>query len=482
MLSSAGISGRNSFARALSPFISLSIVFGSGERIKSKCLNNFAAVVFTLLLSSLTFIAVLGVFVRTTIDVWIQFSLYIVPLLSLICGFTIYRSEGFNTLLERKLGKWYGPFAIALPDAEIHESNRGPWLRRSAIKNCLYPVVFELYQWVAYLLFHDVLKSTSFAGAWKEHRILINVDDTTWTILYVYFWSVGVYLTGFVSYSFILFARLTIRDAISFMCRFGESPFLPYKPTHNKVQAIALFEGTNCFKRWLLRVAGFLTLDLLDTGKDIVLFYEHEQKHETNYGQQVVQQNLPDPISLSIDENSFEESIDVRPRSSSLSIPSTSRITPNDACKCLTKFISNLDSLASAFQPFIILLAFFSVANFITHIVAIVIKIDGFELTHWWTFARTLLWMLLAIRLLWSCATITHMLSRIPMHIEYLSTIGALTGSEKEWEPFFRLMHAFQLGTRTYGFPLTIKQVASCATFLNFAFLIVLSIMHPKKD
>lgn len=480
MLSSAGISQRNSFARALSPLISATILFGPGERIKTKFNTVLSGVIFSLLLTTLAFVAVLGVFVRTTIDTWIQFSLYIVPLLSLICGWNVYRSEGFNTLLERKLGKWYGALAIAVKDDEIHESNRGPWLRRSAIKNCVYPLVMELYQWSGYAAFHVLIGGNKFAGAWKEHQLLI-INDNTWTIIYAYFWTVGVYITGFVSYSFILVARLTIRDAISFMCRFGDSPFLPHKPTHRGI-ALALSDNTSSVKKFILLVVGFLSLDLLDTGKDIVLFYEHENEAVEDTS---LQRNLPGShvdLQQALQDSSFEESVDVRPRSSSLSVPKTPKINPNDACKCLTKFIGNLDALASTFQPFIILLAFFSVANFATHIVAIVIKIKDFQDTHWWTFARTLLWLLLAIRLLWSCATITRMLSRIPMHVDYLRCIGVLQGSDKEWEGFFRLMNTLQLRSKTYGFPLSLKQVAYCATFLNFAFLIVLSIMHPKTN
>jgi hypothetical protein len=483
MLSSAGITDRNSFARALNPFISASIMFGPGERIRSPCLTKLSTLIFVLFLFGFSFVAALGVFVRTTIDTWIQFSLYIVPLISLLCGFHIYRSEGFNTLLERRLGRRspIGVFAVPEKEGQIlwHESNRGPWLRRSAIKNCVYPLAVEFYQWMAYLFFHLFYKSgDKFAGTWKEEEIILDIENNTWMILYVYFWAFGVYITGFVSYSFILFARLTVRDAISFMCRFGDSPFLPHRPTLRGL-ALAMTESNSLFRKIVLSVIGFLFLDLLDTGKDIVLIYEHDNEIESERPAIDPEERL---INLDGDNNDLEASVGTRPRSSSISVPRTPKITPSEACKCLTNLIANLETLASAFQPFIILLSFFAVANFATHIVAIVIKIKGFQETHWWTFARTLLWLLLSIRLLWSVATITRMLAHIPMHIDYLRSIGSLQGGDKEWKGFFRLMDTFHLRTRTYGFPLTLKQVAYCATFLNFAFLIVLSIMHPKKD
>ena len=486
MFSSAGITDRNSFARALKPFINASIIFGPGERIRSPFLNRLATLIFTFFLLGLTFIAVLGVFVRTTIDTWIQFSLYIVPLISLVCGFHIYRSEGFHILLERRLGHC-SPigrvFAVPEKEGQIlwHESNRGPWLRRSAIKNCIYPLAIEFYQWSAYMCFHLFFSSGDrFAGSWKEiNEKLLDIEETTWTVLYVCFWVSGVYMAGFVSYSFILIARLTIRDAISFMCRFGDGPFLPHRPTLRGI-ALAISESNSCLRKIPRVIFGFLFLDMLDTGKDIVLIYEHDNEIES--GRSGPHKHDEQDVNVSGAHSDLDESVRTRPRSSSISVPRTPKITASEACKCLTSLIANLESLASAFQPFIVLLSFFAVANFATHIVAIVIQIKGFQDTHWWTFARTLLWLLLSIRLLWSVATITRMLAYIPMHVNYLHSIGALQGDQKEWEGFFKLMDSFRLRTRTYGFPLTLKQVAYCATFLNFAFLIVLSIMHPKKD
>ncbi|XP_031570393.1 uncharacterized protein LOC116304751 [Actinia tenebrosa] len=486
MFSSAGITDQNSFARALKPFINVSIIFGPGERITNPFLNRLATLIFVFFLLGLSFVAVLGVFVRTTIDTWIQFSLYIVPLISLVCGFQIYRSEGFNILLERRLGRRspIGVFAVPEKEGQIlwHESNRGPWLRRSAIKNCLYPLAIEFYQWLAYMCFHLFFSSgDKFAGTWKESQRLFDayLNETTWTILYVCFWVSGVYLTGFVSYSFILIARLTVRDAISFMCRFGDGPFLPHKPTLRGI-ALAITESNSVLRKITRYILGFLFLDMLDTGKDIVLIYEHDNEMEA--GRSGLHHGKEDVDLDGADTSDFEESVSTRPRSSSISVPRKPNITPSEACKCLTNLIANLEALASAFQPFIILLSFFAVANFATHIVAIVIKIKDFQATHWWTFTRTFLWLLLSIRLLWSVATITRMLAYIPMHVNYLHSIGALQGDQKEWEGFFKLMDSFHLRTKTYGFPLTLKQVAYCATFLNFAFLIVLSIMHPKKD
>jgi hypothetical protein len=57
-----------------------------------------------------------------------------------------------------------------------------------------------------------------------------------------------------------------------------------------------------------------------------------------------------------------------------------------------------------------------------------------------------------------------------------------LTGTKEEWDDFFKLAETFQLGTKTHGFPLTLKLVASIIGVLNFTFLIVLSLISKTKE
>ena len=99
--SNAPVSDKNTFSDEMGPLISFSILFGPGERFKNDFHSRLACFVFIVLLLGMHFVAVIGVFVRSTIDVWIQFSLYIVPLLALVNGFRIYRSTAFSLLLKR---------------------------------------------------------------------------------------------------------------------------------------------------------------------------------------------------------------------------------------------------------------------------------------------------------------------------------------------------------------------------------------------
>lgn len=104
-LSTASIMEKNSYSRALSPLVSISILFGPGERLYSMAHSWLGGFIFAFLLVAMTFVAIIGVFVRTTIDTWIQFSLYIVPLIALISGCRVYTSSAFNKLLKRRLFK-----------------------------------------------------------------------------------------------------------------------------------------------------------------------------------------------------------------------------------------------------------------------------------------------------------------------------------------------------------------------------------------
>lgn len=100
-------------------------------------------------------------------------------------------------------------------------------------------------------------------------------------------------------------------------------------------------------------------------------------------------------------------------------------------------------------------------ANLVTHVGAIVSLVEDFKSSHWWTFVRTCIWLLLSLRLLWSAAAITKALSHVSQHLNYLWSVGQLQGNSEEWQRFFKLVETFQLGTKTYGFPLTLKQAAS---------------------
>lgn len=169
----------NSYSRALSPLVALSTLFGPGERLYSKLHSWLGGFIFVSLLGGMTFVAVIGVFVRTTIDTWIQFSLYIVPLIALVAGFRVYTSSAFYKLLQRKLSGKSMVNGFLESDEHIpwHETKRKSWLRKAALKNCIYPFVLEIYQWTAYIIFHTV-----FEGDYLQvlgQRVILNCSNLT---------------------------------------------------------------------------------------------------------------------------------------------------------------------------------------------------------------------------------------------------------------------------------------------------------------
>lgn len=487
VLSSASIMEKNSYSRALSPLVSISILFGPGERLYSTTLSFLGGVIFTFLLLGMTFVAIIGVFVRTTIDTWIQFSLYVVPLIALLSGFRVYTSPAFNKLLKRKLSRKSlveGFVESADEGVPWHESQRASWLRKAAFKNWFYPLILEIYQWTAYVIFHTVFKGDTFAGSLTRDRSeVFEIDPALWLVLYCFFWVMAMYITGFVAYSFILISRLAVRDVICFMCLFGDSPFLLYRPSEKRNPVL---ENLSPLRKVLNGITGFLFMDLFQTGKDIVLV--HEDDAPPLSGLQVTP-NPRNPDQRSIEEGdywdsrefNFSASLDVSgPTVGRLGVPRRVQVKPVDACKYLSDVVGSIEVLTGLFQPFIVLLAFFSVANLVTHVGAIVSLVKNFESSHWWTFVRTCIWLLLTIRLLWSAAGITKALSHVSQHLNYSWSIGQLQGDKEEWQRFFNLVETFQLGTKTYGFPLTMKQAASIATFINFCLIIVLSFMKPS--
>lgn len=376
-------------------------------------------------------------------------------------------------------------------DQEIswHESQRPSWLRKAAIKNCVYPLALEVYQWTAYVIFHLVFNGDGFAGTLTERKFtVIKIDPVLWLLLYCLFWVMAMYITGFVAYSFILISRLTVRDVISFMCMFGDSPFLFYRPARrgNTVLKSSISLPCRVAVTAVTVVTGFLFMDLFRSKRDIVLFYESD----TTSGLQE-SQGTPSPpdqgdVSLDVDfwDPLISASTDVSgPSVGTLSVAERPKLKASEACMYLSKIIRNIEVLARLFQPFITLLAIFSVANVITHVGAFLSLPQTFKdvhSSHLWTLLRTCIWLLLSMRLLWSAAAITRALSSVSQHVNYLWATGKLQGEEKEWQKFFKLVEMFQLSSKTYGFPLTIRQVAALLTFINFALIITLSILKPS--
>lgn len=485
-LSSASISTGNSYSRALSPMVAVSILFGPGERLYSKVHSWLGGFIFIFLLGGMTFVSVLGVFVRSSIDTWIEFSLFIVPLIALIAGSRVYTSSAFNKLLRRKLFRKSMVTSFPEFDQEIpwHETQRASWLRKAALKNCIYPFVLEIYQWTAYAIFRTKFQGDKFPGSWKDSNfMLFEINDMTWHVLYCFFWAMAMYITGFLAYSFILICRLTVRDVVSFMCRFGDSPFLLYRPSVTNQTPV--WRKLGFLRRAINGLSGFVSMDFFQTKKDIVLVYEQDvpllEEIQVSSDPGILEEGNWDAVtpqefdSFSTESVNFSKSVEGR-----INVPKRPRITAADASKYLAHVLYSIEALAGLFQPFIVMLLFFSVVSLVIHVGAMVHLVPNFSSSHWWTLLKTGIWFLLSLRLLYSSAEITRTFSNVSQHLTYVWSVGQLHGDKEDWQRFFKLVKSFQLGTKTYGFPLTLKQAASIATFINFALIMVLSIMKPS--
>ena len=500
----------------LSPTVYITVIFNSGVVAYSRCARFLEKAFFILLFLGLTFIAVLAVFARSGIDTWIQFSLYIVPLFSIICGHLIFSSSAFKEILSNPIRRSYS----SAKETELEGTFNNDivyFLRKRSLKMCFYPVSLVLYQWTFYLIFFYDNGSSEFSGPLNisEHSSYItrsldlDLNKETWLPLYYIFWSIAMYVSGFIGCCFILVVDIHKLDIKSFLFKTGSGPLVQkrkrsnyhgnmYSKTritnHGRYQAVdtRVKIPVGLCLRALSLVTGFLTLGLVELASDPS--WEAEQMpgvggHERSQSDAGNQNDAGDrnnvgEISDSGITNGLCSSLilenENEPGSSNERVKPLKTLTPTEASELLIELMSGLETNCSLFKPFLVLLTFFSVTNLITHVVAMaVVNISGFTELHWWTLVRTLFWFLLAIRLLWAVATITKALSRIIPHIYYLRSVGQLTGAKEEWDNFFQLAETFQFGSRTYGFPLTLNQVASIVALVNFSFLIALSLI-PK--
>ena len=502
----------------LSPTVCITVIFNSGVVAKSCCARFLEKAFFILLFVGLTFIAILAVFARSGIDTWIQFSLYIVPLFSMICGHLIFSSSAFKEILSNPIG-WGDSSAKKTELEGAFNNDIFYFFRQRSLKMCFYPVSLVLYQWTVYLIFFYDNGSSEFSGPLNisEHSSYItrsldlDLNKETWLPLYYIFWSIAMYVSGFIGCCFILVVDIHKLDIKSFLFKIGGGPLVQkrkrsnyhgnvYSKTritnHGRYQAVdtrVKIPVGLCLKALSL-VTGFLTLGLVELASDPS--WEAEQmpgvagheRSQSDVGNQnyAGDRNDVGEVSDSGITNGLCSSLvlenenENEPSSNNERGRPLNTLTPREASELLIELMSSLETNCSLFKPFLVLLTFFSVTNLITHVVAMaVVNISGFTELHWWTLARTLFWFVLAIRLLWTVATITKALSRVIPHIYYLRSVGQLTGAKEEWDNFFQLAETFQFGSRTYGFPLTLNQVASIVALVNFSFLIALSLI-PK--
>ena len=505
------INGQTTYKDLLRPTVVITSLFNSGAIAKARIARLLEKILFLVVFFALVFIAMFAVFARSGIDTWIQFSLYIVPLFSMVCGHQIFKSNGFKGILNRRIAE------NASIETERPRTRGGDklehlarFLRKRSVRTCFYPVSLVLYQWTVYLLFFMDKRSSEFSGPYNisEHssyltRLLdLDLKRELWLPLYYIFWTMGMYVTGFVGCCFILMVHIHKLDIKSFLCKVGEGPLVhkgnsfKHRTTpQTRVTSHGEYQGIDariktpvglCFQG-LSFVTGFLTLGLVELESRSPWKYRPAMPGEPHLGDEDIK-NFGGEVSDSGIANGLGSSITIEDRegqSCSVNGAGTPRvINARDASRHLVQLMANIERNSSLFKPFLVLLTFFSVTNLVTHVVTMaILKINNFtDSLHWWTLARTLFWFLLAIRLLWSVAVITKTLARIIPHLYYLRSVGELTGPKGDWDDFFQLAETFQLGSKTYGFPLTLNQVASIVALVNFSLLIVLSLFSNVHD
>ena len=463
---------------ALLPTVFITSLFNSGAFAKSRCGRLVEKALFILLFFVLTFTAVDAVlelfpkFRMTGIDKWIQFSLFIVPLFSMICGHLIFKSDSFKEILNKPIGQ-NGSTENETDSETSTFDSMNSFLRKRSLRTSFYPLSLVLYQWTVFMIFVYYQGSTDFYLKSFSIRLLY----------YPTFWVIAMYISGFVGFCFILVVDVHKLDIKSFLFKIGNGPLIQKRTSLNyhsnvhyrmqntnhgtygavdiRVTTTMVTTPVGFCSRVLSLVTGFLTLGLVELASgqpqqmSDITGCEDTQNNagsQNNEGTQIDLGTRNDAGENSRITNVLSGLVDVEngnePSSSGQrgGPPAPKNITPREASQLLIELMSSLETNSSLFKPFLVLLTFFSVTNLVTHVVAMaVVKINNFTALHWWTFVCALFWFLLAIRLLWTVATITNALSRIIPHIYYLRSVGQLKGSKQEWDDFFNLLKLFSL-------------------------------------
>lgn len=476
------------FYKMLRPIFLVEFIFGQNFLSDNYCAKATSKFLFFLMFLLLCGVFYLGVFCRgDTVERWLQLSLYIVPLLAFPCGARIFFSTAYYRLLCRNITDTFMVrFFVTSRNPNTIKETRPPahnrkWLREIAIKSLIFPLSLELIQWCGFVVFTNVYSNstTNFIGRLDDEPFH-ELDYRIWDTCYYVYWIVTVYLVGFVSFQFVFVSRLIVKDTVSFMSLFGNSSMLKFQPVYSRA------DGNLCF-RFLQSVANFFTMDLISSITDQYVYtncayVSKDTKNRTKSNSHL--KIVPSRVLSSPVGQPYGPPRENTPDSPDIvkSDANGGHISPGDACEVFSSFITEIEDLTSCFTPFTIVVSFFGVANLVTH-VSLFVKQDVAHISYW-TLFRTILFLLVALRMLLCVQQVSTILGKLPPHVRFVKTSGRL-GFENatcpSWVDFIDLLDSFNLGKRSFGFPLTLRQVASIATFLNMTFVIVLSVFKTEK-
>ena len=467
------------FSDVLRPSLTAAFLFGP-SRFYGGWRGTVSMIFYVVTLLLMLFTSCVGVFFRKTVDVWVQFCIYIVPVVTLVSGWALLGSNSYKRLLRRPITS-RTMVSFLLPTSHTTENRQSDdsdkdlpgsfaqnrnWLKMMATKNCVYPLIIEVVQWCGYVTFHYFDNGTSFSGLLEKSKY-IPFDQTVWLPFYFTFWTIGAYFVGYIAFQFVFVSRLIVRDVTSLMSLFGYSPFLRLRPSHKYY----LLSKT-CIGKIFATVLGFVLLDALESDMDT--YVGSKQVWVQRNG--IISENKSKIPVRCLENKDMTGSTETL---TELADDYDTNITEYEAARIVTYFISEIDELTSYFKPFTITVTFFSVTNLITHLS--LFALGNKETIHFWTFFRTVLYLLISIRLLTCVSQISSVIGKIPLHIKYLRAIGKLHEQGREWDNLLTLTSNFELGERSFGFPLSLRQVASLATVLKMSFLIILSLSNTIK-
>ncbi|XP_066931452.1 uncharacterized protein [Clytia hemisphaerica] len=465
---------REQFKDILRPVLFIQYFFGQSYLSPSFFMVCLSKVMFLLLLGSIGLVFALGVFHRSFIDMWVQFSLYIIPLLCIPIGAYIFGSSAYSRMLSRNITnsvavRFYVRNSFIDGDPHAPGHNRD-WLKSVAIKSVIFPFLLEILQWSFFVVFF-MRKKNSVVG-----EVIVFGDQSylLWLLMYISNWCITVYIVGFIAYQFIFVSRLIVKDSVHLMSLFGKTSYLQIYP----VASFAALRRNCCFN-FFSALANFITLDLFNSFFDERVYTNCAEvkrgKNTSSRPQSILPtRQLHSPFGR---DGNGNEDADDDDREQGIFC----KLTPSEACELFSVFIAEAEALSSLFVPFNVVLAFFGVADLFTH-VGLYIRRN--ESISYWTMFRTCLFLLIALRMMICVQRISSVLGKILPHINLIKTAGKLSKDNDErpnWNDFTDLLASYNLGQKSFGFPMTIRQIASFVTVINLAFLTVFSVMSNPK-
>jgi hypothetical protein len=291
----------------------------------------------------------------------------------MICGHLVFKSHSFKEILNRRIEQ------NGTIETEFGTSSLSSFLKKRSMRTCFYPVSLVVYQWAVYLLFFYNEATSKFSDPFgisprfSSVPKFLHLDRNKGSLLALYytFWTIAMYVTGFVGCCFILVVEIHKQDIKSFLYNIGDGPLIHKGKSnvhprtritnHGIYQAVDTGPGVTtpvrlCFKALSL-FTGFLTLGLVEFASWETHKMPDISVHEA--------QNVAGEISDSEVANGLTSSVAVengqRETSSGGRGDPPKTISPRDASRLLVELMSSVETNSALFKPFLVLLTFFSV-------------------------------------------------------------------------------------------------------------------------